>query len=246
MTSSRPAATPGAKMIYPIQRRIKTSRDELIAHWFGNHMAAVIQTQKEQALKRAAYAWRYFATLFRQQAEERPRWDGMAQLWYDAPLALPDEPRGTHPTDTFQEKVEPYMPWATREFVVLDGAERLPIVPPTLNPPFPCTRSGFFKVTFFVVGKAGIDNEAFFDHWLDAHAPNVAETMTQVGGFRYVVSQSRDLATAPYAGVAELYFPNADGWANYRATIKEDGMGEFVDREAMPIFTSDTEMVGIP
>ena len=246
MITSRPSSTAGAKMIYPIQRRIGTSRDELVAHWFGNHMAAVIQTQKDQALAQGPHAWRYFATLFHQNSSERPRWDGMAQLWYDEALPVPDEPRGTHPTDTFQEKVEPYMPWASREFVVLDGGEHLAVAPCTLNPPFPTTRSGFFKVTFLVVAKRGVDYEAFFDHWLDAHVPNVAQTMRRVGGFRYVVSHSLDLDAAPYAGMAELYFPGEGGWIDYRSSIEEDGMGEFVDREEMPVFTSDTEMVGIP
>ena len=31
-------ATPGAKMMYLIKRRATTSREELVAHWFKNHM----------------------------------------------------------------------------------------------------------------------------------------------------------------------------------------------------------------
>ena len=206
-----PLSTPGAKMLYLIARRPETSRDELIAHWYGNHMAAVIQTQKDLALQGQAHAWRYVATLYHTRLKGADAWDGMAQLWYDAPLPMPPEPRGTHPTDTFQQKVQPYMPWASKEVVVLDGSERLPVEPLTLNPPFPCTRSGFFKVSFLVKARNAVDNAAFFDHWLKVHAPNVAATMLAVDGFRYVVSQSIDPETAPYAGLAELYFESAEG-----------------------------------
>ena len=48
-----PTATPGAKMLYLIKRRPTTSREELVAHWFANHMPAVIQGQKDQAGKGA-------------------------------------------------------------------------------------------------------------------------------------------------------------------------------------------------
>ena len=30
--------TPGAKMMYLIKRKPETSREELVAHWFANHM----------------------------------------------------------------------------------------------------------------------------------------------------------------------------------------------------------------
>ena len=76
--------------------------------------------------------------------------------------------------------------------------------------------------------------------------PNVAATLREVGGFGYVVSQCMSPGERPYAGAAELYFHDAAGWQRYRAAIAEDGMGEFVDRDAMPVFAGDTEMVGLP
>jgi hypothetical protein len=151
---------------------------------------------------------------------------------------------GSDPVDTFQEKAEPYVPWATREFVVMDGA--LPLEPPTLNPPFPCTRSGFFKVIFLVGLKDGADSQALFDHWLDVHVPNVRQVMEKVGGFRYVVSHSLDPAGENYVGMAELYFPDASGWTHYRDEIQPDGMENWVDSDNVSVFTSGTEMVGIP
>ncbi len=162
----------------------------------------------------------------------------MAQLWYAEVPTPPRQPFGTEPSDTFQEKAEPYVAWATREYVAMDGA--LP-----LDERLPSTRSGFFKITFLVPAKPGTDFGAFFDHWLDVHIPNVRQTMEAVGGFRYAVSHSLEPETGPFAGQAELYFPNASGWARYRDHIRPDGMQEWVDAERMVIFNSGTEMVGI-
>ncbi len=244
MTASRPPETPGAKMQYLIRRRATTTREELIAHWFANHMPAVVARQDTNRAAGELFATRYVATLFNPAPDKAQAWDGVAQLWYERALPQPGAPHGQEPTDTFQEKVAPYLPWATREYVVMDGA--LPLDPPTLNPPFPCTRSGFFKVTFLVSIQQGGDCRDLFGHWLDVHVPNVRQTMEAVGGFRYAVSHSLEPETAPYVGMAELYFPEASGWTGYRETIRPDGMQQWVDYDATQIFQSGTEMVGIP
>lgn len=243
MTASRPAATAGAKMMYLIKRRPTTTREELIAHWFANHMPGVIAISEQRGAAGKLHAERYVATLFDTKPDKPQAWDGVAQLWYARALPRPDTPHGAEPTDTFQEMAEPYMPWATREYVVIDG--ELPLEPPTLNPPFPCTRSGFFKVTFLVGLKQGADCGELFDHWLDVHLPNVRQTMAAVGGFRYVISHSLEPAAETYAGMAELYFPDASGWAAYREQIRADGMEQWVDADAISVFYSGTEMVGI-
>jgi hypothetical protein len=134
--------------------------------------------------------------------------------------------------------------WPTREYVVMDGA--LALKPPTLNPPFPCTRSGFFKVTFLVPLQAGADSAELFAHWLDVHLPNVRQCMEAVGGFRYVISHSLAPETDAIAGMAELYFPDASGWAAYRKHISADGMERWVDGDGVQLFYSGTQMVGIP
>ena len=242
----RPSPTPGARMLYLIKRRAGTSREELIAHWFANHMPAVIEGQKAQAERDKPHAWRYIATLFDADRNGEYPWDGLAQLWWDRVLPMPDVPHGEPPTDTFQQKAEPYVPWATTEYVVLDGSEHLPVEPLTLNAPFPCTRSGFFKVSFLVAAKPDTDFDAFFSHWLDTHVPNVRNVMSEVGGFRYVVSHSVNPAAEPYAGLAELYFPDASGWSDYRSVIQADGMERWVDTSNMHILTTSTEMIGIP
>ncbi len=243
MTAARPLATPGAKMMYLIKRKATTAREELIAHWFANHMPGVIAGHEKSRAAGGNHATRYVATLFDAKADKILDWDGVAQLWYEKALARPETAHGVEPIDTFQEKAEPYMPWATKEYVVMDGA--LPLLPPTLNPPFPCTRSGFFKVTFLVGVSGGSDCGELFEHWLDVHLPNVRQTMETVGGFRYVISHSLDPAAESYAGMAELYFPDASGWAGYRDHIRPDGMERWVDGGATRVFYSGTEMVGI-
>lgn len=237
-------ATPGAKMMYLIKRKPTTSREELVVHWFANHMPGVIAGQAAQADKGKLHATRYIATLFDSDREGRHPWDGVAQLWWDLALPMPDEPHGAQPIDTFQQKAEPYVPWATTEYVVMDGA--LPMEPLTLNAPFPTTRSGFFKVTFLVVAKQDVDYDAFFRHWLDVHATNVRGVMEEVGGFRYVVSHSMEPDREPYAGMAELYFNDAAGWQRYTQTIKPDGMEQWAANEGTLVLRASTEMVGIP
>jgi EthD domain len=238
----RPTETEGVKNVYLIKRRATATREELIVHWFANHMPDVIARHKNS--RDSIHADHYIATLFNAKHGKEMAWDGMAQLWYNQATPRPKKPMGSDPIDTFQEKAEPYMPWATREYVVMDGA--LPLDPPTLNPPFPCTRSGFFKVIFLVGLQDGADSQALFDHWLDVHVPNVRQVMEKVGGFRYLVSHSQEPDTEKYAGMAELYFPDASGWARYLEEIQSDGMEQWVDSNEVSLFTSETEMVGIP
>lgn len=243
---TQPLKSPGAKMMYLIKRRPETSREELVAHWFANHMPIVIARQAEQAARGKLHATRYIATLFDpDKAGEHP-WDGVAQFWYEKPLPVPATSHGTEPTDTFQEKAEPYIPWATTEYVVMDGSERLPVVALTLNEPFPTTRTGFFKITFLVAAKTNTDFDALFAHWLDVHVRNVTSVMHQVGGFRYVVSHSLNPEQEPYAGMAELYFPDASGWQRYRETIEPDGMERWVSDTETLALRAHTEMIGIP
>ena len=238
--------TPGAKMMYLIKRKPETSREELVAHWFANHMPAVIQSQQDGARRGRPHARRYFATLYDANSAGVHPWDGVAQLWWPRPLPKPSTGFGAEPRDTFQQKAAPYMPWATTEYVVIDGSEHLDTAPLTLNAPYPMTRSGFHKVTYLVAAKPDTDYDEFFAHWLDIHVPNVKATMEAVGGFRYVVSHSIDPANEPYAGMAELYYHDPEDSIRWRETIEADGMEKWIDGDRMLILSSQTEMVGIP
>ena len=233
-------------MLFLIKRRADTSREELIAHWFANHMPGVIQSQTAQRDAGKLHATRYIATVYSPNRHGNDPWDGMAQLWFERPLPAPPEPHGTTPADSFQERAEPYVPWATTEYVVIDPTPHLDLSPLTLNPPFPCTRSGFHKVSFLVATNADVDHQAFFDHWLDVHVPNVRAVMEKVGGFGYVVSQSMNPDGERYAGLAELYFDDEAGWAEFQQTIEPDGMEQWTDGSATVVLRAGTEMVGIP
>ena len=238
--------TSGAKMMYLIKRKPTTSREELVAHWFANHMPGVIQSQRNAAAGGRMHATRYFATLFQPRPQGDHPWDGVAQLWFPRPLPKPAGAFGGEPRDTFQQKALPYLPWATREYVVIDGAEHLSTEPLTLNAPYPATRSGFLKITYLVAAQEGADLDAFLRHWLDIHVPNVEATMKRVGGFRYVVSHSIAPREEPYAGMAEIYFHHEGDWQRWREVIEADGMERWMDGERTLALRSDTEMVGIP
>jgi hypothetical protein len=242
----KPVAIPGMKIMYLIRRKPGTSREELVAHWFANHMPLVIESQKKFAAQGRPHARRYIATLFQPTDDGTHPWDGVAQLWWDRAFPKPATPFGTVPSDTFQQKAEPYMPWPTTEYVIIDDAGRLSNAPLTLNPPFPSTRSGFCKITYLVTANPDTDFERFYAHWLTVHVPNVASTMADAGGFRYVVSHSLTPRDEPYAGMAELYFPNEAGWLRFSERLQADGVERWIDMKRTLILRSDTEMIGLP
>ena len=230
-------------MQYLIARRPRATRDELVANWFANHMPDVIGSQVQAAEQGRPHARQYIATLYNPVPSGDQVWDGVAQLWWDEQLPRSSKAHGTKPRDTFQQKAQPYNGWPTVEYVVVDGD--LPLTPNDLNEPFPCTRSGFLKVTTLLTKKADVDADELFGHWLDVHAPNVAGVMEQVGGFRYVISLSAEPDVDPYAGMAELYFPDKDALRSYLDLYESDGIENMVDGDARLIFRSTTEMVGI-
>ena len=235
-----------AKMIFLIKRRESASRDELVMQWYKNHMPAVIASQNRSIEQGRDSASRYIAQLFLSSNKAEMRWDGMAQLWFAGPQRPATNEHGREPTDTFQQKAEPYFSWATREYVVIDGSEHLNSAPLTLNDPYPSTRSGFFRVNYLVPAQEDTDYDAFFEHWLDVHVPNITDWMNQASGFRYVVSHSIYPDLAPYAGMAELYFHSEDDWRKCQSLMRADGMENFVDGARMDIMFGDTEMVGVP
>ena len=51
-------------MQYLIKRKPDTSREELVAHWFANHMPIVIDAMAAQKAAGQVHAKRYIATLF--------------------------------------------------------------------------------------------------------------------------------------------------------------------------------------
>lgn len=256
MSDELPAPGPGVKTMYLIRRRPGVSREELIAHWFANHMPGVIDAQQRARTNGRLHAFRYIATLFDGAADagaadaalaDQPEaWDGVAQLWWQRPLPRPSAPFGEPPRDSFQERAEPYWPWATVEHVIVDGGDRLAAVPLRFGRPFPTTRSGFHKVICLVAARSGTDYSAFFRHWLTVHADNVRAVLADCGGFRYVISASLEPHLDPYAGMAEVYFERPDGWSRLQRALQPDGTERWLDTERTRYFASSTEMIGIP
>ena len=243
MTTSN--KNPLIRMNYLIRRRQNVSREELLVHWFANHMPAVIKRQADLKKKGKEHAHKYLATVFEKVDQQiGENWDGMAQLWWNKELPTPDEPHGTYPVDTFQEVAEPYSPWATQEYLVIDGNHAFREL--TLNDAFPTTSSEFFKATFLVSAKKGIDYDQLFQHWLGAHAANAKSVLEKTGGFRYVIGHSTQPKTSKYVGMAELYFSRPDQFLDFNKSLEPDGMEKWIDAEKMSVLVSTTKMIGIP
>ncbi|MEM7405697.1 MAG: EthD domain-containing protein [Pseudomonadota bacterium] len=232
----------GAKMQFLIKRKAATTREQLVAHWFANHMPRVMERNDRQEAAQEPFFRHYLVSLFDAHDGDEHAWDGVAQLWFDAPTPRPATASGVVPTDSFHEKVEPYWPWATQEWIAVEGS--LPVEPLTLDAPYPCSRSGFLKQTSLVAARPGVDLDDMFAHWLGAHVTNVMQCLEQVGGLRYVVSLSTDLEHAPYAGMAELYFPDAAARTAFWDIIQPDGFQDFVDAGKTRRFTGATEFIG--
>jgi hypothetical protein len=240
-----PNKNPLMRMNYLIRRKQNASREELLVHWFANHMPAVIKSQADQKEKGRAHAHKYLATVFEESAQQiGEHWDGMAQLWWDKELPTPDEPHGITPVDTFQEVAEPYSPWATHEYLVIDDDHGFRDL--TLNDAFPTTSSEFFKATFLVSAKKDVDYDQLFQHWLGAHAANAKSVLEKTGGFRYVIAHSTQPKTSKYVGMAELYFSRRDQFLDFNKTLQPDGMEKWIDAEKMSVLVSTTKMIGIP
>jgi hypothetical protein len=80
-SSQAPQATTGAKMMYLIKRREAATREELLVHWFANHMPLVIKSQHDAAASGRLHARRYIATLFDANADGAIALGRVAQLW---------------------------------------------------------------------------------------------------------------------------------------------------------------------
>jgi hypothetical protein len=235
----RATASRGAKRLYLIKRRKSVTREEFIAHWAAGHMPPVITSMNAAAAAGDLHAFRYSVTLLDPAPNGEHVWDGIGQLTWNSAPPLPPVAHGTTPTNAFQRRAEPYVAWATTEYVVIDG--ELPV-----EEPFPSTRSGFFKTVFFIKAQTGTSFTEMFDHYLEVHAPNVAAVLPSIGGFRYVLNLSEDPANESFAACAEIYFRNPSGLANLGAALKPDGMERFIDPAGTIMLTSRTELVGIP
>ena len=59
------------------------------------------------------------------------------------------------------------------------------------------------------------------------------------------VYSSNPTAHAPFAGMAELYFPSREAALVFQHSIQPDGMERWVDGVNMQIMNGDTVMIGV-
>ena len=238
-TDFRANASPDIKMMFLIKRKPGTTREQLLAYWFAHHMPGTIKAMGDVARG-------YIGTVFKADTADDYPWDGVAQMFLKKPLKTPLEGFGARPADSFHELVQPYFGWATREYLVLDGSEFLPVRPLTLNAPFPTTRSGFFKVTHLVKSIPGADHDTLNAYWLSDHASMVADLMRQVGGFHFAVGISLEPDDAPYAGIEEFYFHEPAAWKRYQELVAPDALSQWCSEADSHTLFADTEFVAIP
>lgn len=68
------------------------------------------------------------------------------------------------------------------------------------------TRYTMKKALFFITCKDGLSNEEFLEYWQNEHVPIAKQ---HPGLQRYVTSVPDDPESAPFDGIAELYFDSA-------------------------------------
>ena len=230
------------KMLFLIRRRPHTTRDALIVQWFKNHMPAVIAAQSAAKAKGFNHATRYWATLF-QETDGSP-WDGVAQLWFQAPMPYPEEPFGTRPSDSFQEQAEPYHAWETEETVLFD---HLPIAQGlTLNEPYPTTRTSMHRITLLIPAESGSIDLPTLNHWLRQDIGPIQDQAEAVGCLRFAVSLSTQPNRDPYLGVIEFYFTGATEWPAFSAQLRDPLLQALLTSASTERYFSDTEFIGIP
>ena len=75
---ARPQPTDGARMVYLIKRKTETTREEIIAHWFANHMPGIIARNDRNRASGAAHApitmLRHCSTLRRSRTSNGTGW----------------------------------------------------------------------------------------------------------------------------------------------------------------------------
>jgi hypothetical protein len=196
------------------------SHDELVAKWQDAHMPAVIKHVQPQG---------YRVTFFDADAP----FDGMATLYF----ADPEKARRWYTTadlatalnDGFFEVTDgkPVV-LVCEEHVIVDGP----------------TPTGAVKVTGLLRRKADVDADTFYNSWLDDHAPNVSATLKATpGGLRYVVSHATlGGSKSEYAGLAEVYYADADA---ARAHIRKLGQDNFLQYADSAGFLNGYEVIGI-
>lgn len=230
------------KVHYLVRRNETTTREELFVHWYANHMPRIIANNESG---KGPEISRYTISLFDKPTgtdSASTPWDGIAALCVEEELPKPKEPRGINPTDSFEERVIPFRQWQTKEYIVDDPSNKLPITPLRLNRPLPCTRSGYLRVNRLIPLNPDADWTMLEKYWLDVRAPRLRNILKDANAFGFVINISLHPADAPYAGLEEYYFSDDSNWHASQSLVNFEE-NEFFG--ASEIFTTHTEFVGI-
>jgi len=210
------------KLVVLARRGEGVSHEQLVEQWQTAHMPAVIRHVQPD---------RYRVTFF--EPDNGPQFDGMATLWFeDAQRAkrwYTTSDLVTTLEDGFFELTDQQpVVLVCEEFVIVDGPAPAEAV----------------KVTGLLHAKPEVDREIFYRSWLEDHAPNVAETLASTeGGLRYVVSHATLGGSKPeYAGLAEVYYTDADAASAHMRKLRPDGFAKYTERAD---FLNGYEVVGI-
>jgi hypothetical protein len=195
------------KRVFGVKRRAGVRHDELVAVWRDEHVPNVVRDLAPD---------RYTVSFFRQRDDTA--FDGMAILGYD------DEERGR----AAFRRSEP-LPAAFRDGLV-ERSQRAATFDATTEHVQVDGPRGPFKSVVWVTKRPGVPMADLVGHWREVHAPNIAAAAEGIGGFRYVVSIAEDLGDeAPYHGIAEFWYDDAEAWKAHGRHVRPDGFEDLAE-----------------
>jgi hypothetical protein len=174
------------KWIVAVKRRDGVSHEELVDFWEHIHIPHV---------RELAQPIKYRVTFF-DRDQPNVDCDGMAELTFR------DE---AHFDSTVGRNAPPN--------IRADGfgklASSLPIqlfTDERVNVDAETTRDDL-KISFFATHRAGVSVEAFHEHWVGVHLPNVKAAVERTpSAVRYVVNLSRPGSASSFDGMAAIWF----------------------------------------
>ncbi len=207
------------KFIGLVRHREDVSRETLYGRWVTVHAPHI--TAVAQPL-------RYVLTFFEPGPDgPDPASDGMAEIWvrdldhYETTMGA--QAPASLGADRFVEyfDVDRYRQFLADEHCIVDA----------LAPPPARKRCGFVR------RRTGVDRGELQRAWLETHAPNAAAGVRRTpGALRYVVNTAID-AEAPFDGLAEVYFQDADAVAAGLDGVGPDGFGALLDPDQLVMLT---------
>jgi len=185
-----------AKLIIASGANDTVTPEQLLDHWHRHHAGLVIEHLRPQ---------RYAITTVR----PKRGYHGVATLHLDGTDASFDPLPPAIAADPFYGMLAVRTPLRVTEHVIVDAA----------------APDGSFRVIALVRRRPEVDVDRFRTHWLEVHAPNVAEHLRRTdGAWRYVVNLATDQADdAPFHGVAELWYRDEAASRAHLGAVPDDG-----------------------